>query len=237
MPDEISPERKDEVHSILRLAIAAAGTVDGEWQDRIVRLIPQIATAFDESSRFFKQTVNILDSPKIVGTIVQFEYHTASKRTKVHFKADRSRKDEVEHVWSARADEPLGVYQRELMADIPVGAKVLIWKDTEQIDDERKVRNMAHISRIDAGAVYPAAKPPPTPATAAEVGVEAPAQPPPPSPGEVAAAGSAAERMKTLSPRALALFVQDMRRKDKDFNPGNPEPWAAIVHPWFDEQL
>jgi len=164
MADRIAPTNA-EVVDVLRLAIVAAGEMSDlpSWRGRLAALIPEVVATISEGSREYRQVHDMMTAVVLSAEFLSYELQDRSHRCKVMIQADYSKKGEPEHVWSERTDTKLGAAQLAILQTLKKGNKVLVWKSTEQIDDERKVRMLNHIARLDATPVPDSSPAPQTP--------------------------------------------------------------------------
>lgn len=179
MADE-KEERDPRVDNILQLAIGAAGPVTdslARWQNKVMHLIGEITNVFAEGSPQYRYAHNLLHSPSILGTFTGLEFNENSRRYKVLYVADKSRKGDnaAEHIWSERVHTPIGAIQQATLRELSQGERVRIWKTLEKHEDRgpdgMTIRTLVHIARIDAAASSgtgsaPPALPPPERAAA-----------------------------------------------------------------------
>lgn len=160
---ERTPPTNAEIVDVLRLAIVAAGEMSDlpSWRGRLAALIPEVVATISEGSREYRQVHDMMTAVVLSAEFLGFELQDRSHRCKVVIMADYSKKGEPEHVWSERTDTKLGAAQLAILKTLKKGNKVLVWKSTEKIDDERKVRMLNHIARLDATTPVPQASPAP----------------------------------------------------------------------------
>lgn len=137
------------ITEVLRFAIAAAGDMDDitKWHGRLSVLIPEIVTVLGEGSREHEQVTRMMNCPILTGEFLGYRLHDGNHRAEVTFQVNDR---EPENVWSERTDTQLGASQLKILKSLPKGCRVRVWKDTRQIDQTKKVRDMLHIQRIDA---------------------------------------------------------------------------------------
>lgn len=153
------PEHDPRVDEILRLAVSSAGPVTesvGRWRTRVIGMIGEVANIFADGSPEHQYAYLLLNSPSITGTFTGFEFNQNSKRYKVLYVADRSRKgdSQAEHIWSYRTNHPVGAIQERIIRNLGQGERVRIWKTLEKHedrgDDGMTIRTLVHIARSDA---------------------------------------------------------------------------------------
>lgn len=185
-------EHDPRVDEILRLAVSAAGPVTespARWRNRVMRMIGEITEIFEEGSPQQTYAYQMLHSPRIAGTFMRATFNDNSKRYKVEYIADKSRKGEhhEEHIWSHRNHTPIGAHQEWIIKELQQGERIVLWKTIEQDEsrggDGQSFRTLVHIARKDAGTVSPptgrGSPPPPPPSetpAAVPPAAEAPAE-------------------------------------------------------------
>lgn len=222
MADDLRPPA--EVHPVLAHALRAAGEMGDltSWRQRLQMLIPEIVVIMSEGSEEYRLASHMLEAKPILGEYIGFEFNERSTRCRVYYKADRSNRQKccdecdkrgegVEHLWSDRTDTPRGAAQQVQLKALRKGQRVRMYRYTESIGSERKVRNMLHIARVDADVQQSQTSGGSSPAPAGASGGTAQ----PPSPQQAAPAASAAPASPAVAtPSAAGEATSKIPRPD-----------------------
>ncbi len=158
---------------IVRLAVMAAGAVDRGWDERVVALVPRIASLMREPRDEADPTSLVNVARKVSEASVfkaeyrghEFDENTQRIFVKLHdpksqdgdyLDADGNQTVRTEPMWS-----PTGRAMRKTLESMTSGQAAVCYRYTEQIDKKRKMGLLIHLEPLGRSRPAEAAQAPP----------------------------------------------------------------------------
>lgn len=154
----------DQHDDIVRLAVMAAGPVDGNeraWMGRVYELAPKIAAMFRPPMSGHENDATtpgvvarkVLDSSVFRAEFVACEMEESSKRLIVSFRSETTNKKDADADGTeSLRTEPMwtvsGRHMRKIVEAMVPGQKANVFKHIDTIDGSRKSRVLAHIEPL-----------------------------------------------------------------------------------------
>jgi len=137
------------------LAVLAAGDPSNEqaWRSRVQKHLPMFAALVRDGYGYWgKEAQGVIDAAVFTTTFVGYEYEETSTRLIVHCRSDgaKSKKNETgeEHMRTERTDIPPGWHMRKRIEALEAGQEIVVWKKTEAISQDQKVRILVHFEPV-----------------------------------------------------------------------------------------
>lgn len=148
---EVGPEAREAA----MLAVMGAGDPSNEkaWRSRVQKSLPMFAALVRDGYGYWgKEAQGIMDAAVFTTTFVGYEYEETSTRLIVHTRSDRAVSDKNptgdEHMRTERTDIPPGWHMRKKIEALETGQEIVVWKKTEKISADQKVRVLVHFEPL-----------------------------------------------------------------------------------------
>jgi hypothetical protein len=137
------------------LAVLAAGDPSNEkaWRSRVQQHLPMFSALVRDGYNYWgKEAQGIIDAAVFTTTFIGYEYEETSTRLIVHCQSDRAKSNKNptgdEHMRTERTDIPPGWHMRKKIEALETGQEIVVWKKTEAISQDQKVRVLVHFEPL-----------------------------------------------------------------------------------------
>jgi len=148
---EVGPQAREAA----MLAVMGAGDPSNEkaWRSRVQQNLPMFAALVRDGYGYWgKEAQGVIDAAVFPTTFVGYEYEETSTRLIVHTRSDRAvtvkNPTGDEHMRTERTDIPPGWHMRKKIEALETGQEIVVWKKTEAISADQKVRVLVHFEPV-----------------------------------------------------------------------------------------